>query len=196
MPGQRDIRETGVRPGTHDAMEQALARRRREDEEAAQRRRAHQRLYEAQFRRPKTGPIDREASLKITRRWLNYAFGKSRETPRKKVLRGSDGPFLNDERELTPEQVFRGPEERIFPVRTIVPPRTHVEIEPWILDAETLEAAFAVDDMTWPTWSTDPYSNLWASVGLILNDDDFQHVSYIIIPFHSFYAFQNCLDYF
>ena len=176
MSGQRDIRETGVHPGSHDAMAQALARRRREDEEAAQRRRAHQRLYEAQFRRPKTGPIDREASLKITRRWLDCAFGRSREKPRKKVLRGSDGPFLNDDN-LTPEQVFRGPEECVFPLRVEIPPRNHVEIAPWILDAETLEAAYAVDDMTLPTWSTDPYSNLWTSVGLILNDEDFQHVS-------------------
>ena len=175
MSGQRDIREIGVHPGSHDAMEQALARRRREDEEIAHRRRVHQRLYEAQFRRPKTGPIDREASLKITRRWLDCAFGRSREKPRKKVLRGSDGPTLNDE--LTPEQVFRGPEERIFPLKTVIPPRQHVEIDPWILDAETLEAAYAIDDMTLPTWSTDPYSNLWTSVGLILNDEDFQHVS-------------------
>ena len=185
MSGQRDIREIGVHSGTHRTMEHALERRRREDEEAAQRRRAHQRLYEAQFRRPKTGPIDREASLRATRRWLDCAFGRHREKPRAKVLRGTRGPALHDE--LTPEQVFRGPEERVLPLRTVVPPRTHVEIEPWILDSETLEAAYAIDDMTLPTWSTDPYSNLWTSVGLILNDDDFQHVSYFYLSWRPFY---------
>ena len=172
MSGQRDIRETGVRSGTHSAMSDALERRRREEEEVAQRRRAHQRLYEAQFRRP-SRPIDKKASLKATQRWLDNAFGRLREKPRTKVPRG---PSMYDE--LTPEQVFRVPEPKVLPIRTsVMPPKNHAEIAPWILDAETLEAAYAIDDMTLPTWSTDPYSNLWSSVGLILNDDEFKHVS-------------------
>ena len=175
MGGSRDIRETGVSARDHSAMAELLERRRREDEEVAQRRRNHQRLYEAQFRRPSV-PIDPKSSLKSTRRWLDLMFGKHREPKdtRPKVIRGGHGPALHDD--LTPEQVFRSPDDRIMPVKTTMPARSHVEIAPWILDAETLEAAYFVDDMSLPTWSTDPYSNLWTSVGLILNDDEFQHV--------------------
>ena len=58
MGGSRDVRESGVHPKTHNAMDELLERRRREDEEIAQRRRAHQRLYEAQFRQP---PVSKSA---------------------------------------------------------------------------------------------------------------------------------------
>ena len=171
MSGKSDIREKGVHGGTHTAMSDALERRRREEEEAAQRRRAHQRLYEAQFRRPASKPIDKKASLRATRRYLDAVFGRQREKPQAI----SRGPSLYDE--LTPEQVFHSPEVRVLPVRTeVVQPRKPIEIAPWVLDAETLEASFALDDMDSPVWSTDPYSNLWSSVGLILNDEDFQHV--------------------
>ena len=190
MSGQRDIRERGVDRNTHSAMSDALERRRREDEEAAQRRRAHQRLYEAQFRRP-SKPIDAKASLRATKRWLDRAFGRLREKPKTQAC----GPSLHDD--LTPEQVFRGPPVRNVPVQTaVMPPRNHAEIAPWILDAETLEFAFAIDDMTLPTWSTDPYSNLWSSVGLILDDEEFQHVRIYLGDFHISYPysfFQSCL---
>ena len=176
MTDQRDIRELGVRTGTHSAMSDALERRRRENEEADHRRRAHQRLYEAQFRRPVGPPINKEASLKATRRWLDRAFGRLREKPREITRRSS----LHGE--LTPERVFRSPGVRQIRTPAVMTPRNHAEIAPWILDAETLETAYALDDMTLPTWSTDPYSNLWSSVGLILSDDDFQHVR----PFNSF----------
>lgn len=194
MSGNRDIRETGVTSGTHSAMAQALARRRREDEEVAQRRRAQQRLYEAQFRRPSiSGPIDAVKSLKKTKKWLEMMFGRFGRDPLQKhpkIPRGDRGPALNDD--PTPEQVFRGPEDRVLPVKTVMPPRSHVEIAPWILDSETLEAAYAIDDVESLVWSTDPYSNLWYSVGLILNDEEFLHVRIIdLIRITKF----NCINY-
>ena len=182
MADRRDVREKGVTAGTHSAMTDALERRRRENEEVAQRRRAHQRLYEAQFRRPSRGPIDKKASLRATQRWLDNAFGRLREKPRKVSLL----PPLHED--LTPEQVFRGPEDReckVLPLREVMPPKKPVEIAPWVLDAETLETAYALDDMTLPTWSINPYSNLWTSVGLILNDTDFQHVRIVHLDIFS-----------
>ena len=174
----RDVREEGVRSGTHSAMNEALARRRREDEEIAQRRRDHQRLYEAQFRRPAVQLT--RSQLRKTRRW--YACKRRGVSTRSGAI---FGPFPRGDREElpglhddpTPDQVFRVPEGAVCTSVSVMPPQAPIETSPWILDAETLEASYYLDDMTLPIWSTDPYANLWSSVGLILNDDEFLPVS-------------------
>ena len=178
MVDSRDIRESGVHAGSHSAMENALARRRREDEEIARRRRAHQQLYEAQFRRV-TRPS--RSRSKQTRRW--FACKRRGIDPKEGTI---FGPFFRGEKpelhdDPTPEQVFRTPEDVVCSSVGVTPPPEPIVTSPWVLDSETLEAAYYLDDMDTPIWSTDPYQNLWSSVGLILNDDDFQHVRFHII---------------
>ena len=175
----RDIREIGVYSDTHSAMDQALARRRREDEEIARRRRDHQRLYRAQFERPVRTPASRSRK---TRRW--FACKRRGINPKEGII---FGPFFRGEHELpelhadpTPEQVFRTSEDDICNSVEAITPRAPIVTAPWVLDSDTLEACYALDDMTHPVWSADPYQNLWTSVGLILSDAEFQHVSLLI----------------
>ena len=54
------------------------------------------------------------------------------------------------------------------------------ERETWILDAEYLENSYLMNGNPDPeslAWNIDPYESAWASVGLILNDEAFKHVS-------------------
>lgn len=58
------------------------------------------------------------------------------------------------------------------------------ERETWILDAEYLENSYLLNGNPDPeslAWNIDPYESAWASVGLILNDEAFKHVSFIFI---------------
>lgn len=59
------------------------------------------------------------------------------------------------------------------------------ERETWILDAEYLENSYLMSGNPNPkslAWNIDPYESAWASVGLILNDEAFKHVSYTVDP--------------
>ena len=54
------------------------------------------------------------------------------------------------------------------------------ERETWILDAEYLENSYLMNGNPDPeslAWNIDPYESAWASVGLILSDEAFKHVS-------------------
>ena len=178
MQGSRDVRETGVHVRSHSAMEEALARRRREDEEISRRRRAHQQLYLSQFRQP----VQPTSRSRKTRRW--FACKRRGVNTREGT---TFGPFFRGEKKLpelhsdpTPEQVFRTPEDDICDSVEVMPPKAPIVTSPWILDAETLEHSYRLDDMDNHVWSVDPYLNLWTSVGLILNDDEFQHVRHFL----------------
>lgn len=61
---------------------------------------------------------------------------------------------------------------------------TDYEPTTWVLDAEHLATSFLMNGDPNPdslTWSLDPYESAWASVGLILGDEAFKHVSIYII---------------
>ena len=63
---------------------------------------------------------------------------------------------------------------------------TPSERETWILDAEYLEKSYLISGDPNPeslAWNIDPYESAWVSVGLILKDEAFQHVSYFILGF-------------
>ena len=177
-----DIRERGIYPGTHKTMNYALAARRRYDENMARRRRAHDELYRNQFRRKAAASTVK--TPKKTRQW--YACKRLGIDPDSDYVMPPN--FRCEPKRdytLTPERVFgeyaADPLEEILPRKTeLVPfPKDSIESYPlWVLDAETLEAAYDWNDMNNQVWSTDPYDNIWMSVGLLLDDESFQHVRF------------------
>ena len=55
------------------------------------------------------------------------------------------------------------------------------ERETWILDAEYLEKSYLLSGNPNPeslAWNIDTYESAWISVGLILKDEAFKHVSF------------------
>ena len=172
-----DIREKGVHGGTHNTMTYALAARRRYDEDVARRRRAQEELYRAQFRRKAAASTSK--TPKRSRQW--YACKRLGLDPDTGVLPPNFrvSAHLRSNPELTPERVFHSPMDKILPRKTELMPlprEVHESYPLWVLDSETLEAAYDWNDMTNQVWSTEPYDNLWISVGLLLDDESFLHV--------------------
>ena len=62
-----------------------------------------------------------------------------------------------------------------------------MERETWVLDAEYLEKSYLMSGNPNPkslAWNIDPYESAWASVGLILNDEAFKHVSLLSLTIY------------
>ena len=161
-----DIRERGI--FNSNAMTLALEAQQRYDEMRAAERRRHQELYNSQFRVRRARPIGPKPNY---RWWVCQRMGidpQSDYEPR---------PFFRGTRD-SPPPIAEEPESEIREM----PPRTYSPVPSyplWVLDAETLEEAYDDDviNMSHPVWSTEPYDNLWISVGLLLTDEEFQPVS-------------------
>ena len=175
MSRSSDIRERGIFNGDGE-WDRVMTRINREAEEARQRQRAHEQLYLRQFRRPRDlAPFPRPN----LRWWICKRYG------------------IHPDSDYEPRPVFRGyrhshayrdvvygardDEDQPITVPLVIEPTQSVDTT-WVLDSETLEGFYdsyevTQDDPVWEIWGGDPYARIWASVGLILNDDSFRHVS-------------------
>ena len=169
--GSSDIRERGI--FNSDAMSRALAAQQRYDDERAAERRAHQRLYESQFRVRRQRPIGPRPNYRwyVCQRLGIHPDSNFEPRPFYRGTRDSPPPL--------PEEPEEGTIVRVMPPPTpnnLVPVNAY---ELWVLDADTLEGSYDCEevDLTHHIWSTERYDNLWVSVGLILSDDEFQPVS-------------------
>ena len=174
----RDIRELGIFRGNGE-WERMSARIEREAEEARQRQLAHERLYLRQFRRPKDqAPFPRQ-----NLRWFICV--------RKGIHPDSDyeprPAFRGIKHSHAYRDVVLGPNESEPIFKTVVPKTKTPSVDPtYYIDGDLLEGFYDSDEVSskdpiWDLWTDDPYNRMWASVGLILNDEDFKHVSYRIV---------------
>ena len=87
------------------------------------------------------------------------------------------GPSDDDTEPVVDESVAACSNEQAE-LREFIP----AERETWILDAEYLEKSYLISGDPNPSslaWNIDPYESAWVSVGLILNDEAFKHVSVV-----------------
>ena len=171
-----DIRERGIFGG-NGAYERAIEAHNRHEAEKARRLREYQEAFRRQFRPKPTQ--SRRTNKKPLRWWICKRMGVDPESdyePRP-FHRGRISP------ELIPSDIEEENDDDSRAItRKIMPPRSTSPVKPvtWVLDAETLEAAYDCDDLDCdlPIWSQDKYDDVWVSVGLIVRDDEFQSVSH------------------
>ena len=168
----RDIREAGYfnGAGADDLWARAAELKRQRDEAIRRRQLQHRELYLNQFRPRKSAAPLPKPNL---RWWICKRMGIHPDTdyePR---------PFHRGELVPRSEPLATVDEDVVENIGDLdVSIDAYDPLEGWIVDGDTLDLfQEGVLPSSHPFMKQNPYDRMWQSVGLILKDDEFRHVS-------------------